>query len=158
MDIGSSADTQKKKDKQKEVKKEAKKRIKEVEAQQINNKMASIEAMKNDSTRYFAALKELKSGRKQESLIVKDKEGKVAATEEEQIRIISEYFKKMLAPEDKRMMDCQPHTMRSPFTADEIEKAAKKLKNGKSPGPDNVELELIKYAPIELRKTDRRCL
>ena len=59
------------------MKKEAKKRIKEVETQQINDKMASIEAMKNDSTRYFAALKELKSGSKQESLIVKDKEGKV---------------------------------------------------------------------------------
>ena len=136
------------------MKKEARERIKEVETQQINDKMASIEAMKNDSTRYFAALKELKSGSKQESLIVKDKEGKVAATEEEQFRIISEYFKRMLAPEDKRdnIMECQPHTMRSPFTADEIEKTAKKLKDGKSPGPDNVELELIKHAPIELHE------
>ena len=58
----------------------------------------------------------------------------------------------MLAPDNKKenIIGCQPHTMRNPFTAVEIEKAAKKLKNGKSPGPDSVELELIKYAPVEL--------
>ena len=40
--------------------------------------------------------------------------------------------------------------MNDPFTGDEIMKCAKKLKNGKSPGPDNIELELIKNAPIEI--------
>ena len=65
-----------------------------------------------------------------------------------------EYFKKILAPEGKEsnILEFPPQKMVTPFTADEIAKAAKKLKNGKSPGPDNVELELIKYAPIELHK------
>ena len=157
MDIGSLTDTQKMKDNQRElreVKKAAKKRMKEVETQQINNKMTSIEAMKKDSTRYFAALKELNSSKKQENLVVKDKDGKTAATEEEQINIITKYFQKMLAPKGKseNILECEPHKMKNPFTADEIEKAAKKLKNGKSPGPDNVELELIKYAPIEIHE------
>ena len=154
-DIESSTDIQKRKNKQtelREVKKETKKRLKEVETQQIDGKMAKIETMKNDSTRYFAALKELQSCKKKENLVVKDKEGKIAATDEEQIKIISDYFQKMLAPDNKKenIIECQPHTMRNPFTAVEIEKAAKKLKNGKSPGPDSIELELIKYAPVEL--------
>ena len=113
-----------------------------------------IEEMKNDSSRYFAALKEVQRERKQENLVVEDKNKKIAATEEEQVKIVSEYFKKMLAPEGKEsnILEFPPHKMVTPFTADEITKAAKKLKNGKRPGPDNVELELIKYAPTELHK------
>ena len=37
--------------------------------------------------------------------------------------------------------------MRNPFAGEEIGKAAKKLKNGKSTGPDEVQLEMTKYAP-----------
>ena len=86
--------------------------------------------------------------------MVEDKNKKIAATEEEQVKIVSDYFKKMLAPEGKEsnILEFPPHKMVTPFAADEIAKAAKKLKNGKTPGPDNVELELIKYAPIELHK------
>ena len=37
--------------------------------------------------------------------------------------------------------------MRNPFTGEEIGKEAKKLKNVKSAGPDEVQLEMIKCAP-----------
>ncbi len=36
-----------------------------------------------------------------------------------------------------------PHDMTIPFTADEIEKAARSLKNNKSTGIDNIKAELI---------------
>ena len=157
MDINSTTDMPMRKQKQKvlkDVKKAVKKRLREVDNQRINNKMIKIEEMKNDSSRYFAALKEVQRERKQENLVVEDKNKKIAATEEEQVKIVSEYFKKMLAPEGKEgnILEFPPHKMVTPFAADEITKAAKKLKNGKSPGPDNVELELIKYAPTELHK------
>ena len=116
--------------------------------------MIKIEKMKNDSSRYFAALKEIQSERKQGNLVVEDKYKKIAATEEEQVKIVSVYFKKMLASGEKEsnILEFPPHKMVTLCTADEITKAAIKLKNGKSPGPDNLELELIKYAPIELHK------
>ena len=67
----------------KDVKKAAKKRLKEVETQRINNKMIKLEEMKNDSSRYFTALKEVQSERKRENLVVEDKNKKIAATEKE---------------------------------------------------------------------------
>ena len=76
MDISSTTDMPTRKQKQKElkdVKKAAKKWLKEVETQRINNKMIKIEEMKNDSSRYFAALKEVQSERKQENLVVEDR-------------------------------------------------------------------------------------
>ena len=154
MDISSTTDMLTRKQKQRELKNVKKGATKRLEIQRINNKMIKIEEMKNNSSRYFAALKDLQSERKQENLVVEDKNKKIAATEEEQVKIVPEYFKKMLAPEGKEsnILEFPPHKMVTPFTADEIAKAAKKLKDGKSPGPDKVELELIKYAPIELHK------
>ena len=40
--------------------------------------------------------------------------------------------------------------MRIPFSGQEIKTAAKKLKNGKSPGLDEINLEMIKYAPMSI--------
>lgn len=37
--------------------------------------------------------------------------------------------------------------MRIPFTQSEIEKAVRSLKNNKSPGNDEIVIELIKYSP-----------
>ena len=37
--------------------------------------------------------------------------------------------------------------MTSPFTSEETKKAAKSLKNNKSPGIDNIHAEFLKYAP-----------
>ena len=42
--------------------------------------------------------------------------------------------------------------MRIPFTDNEIGKAAKSLKNNKSIGIDDLQAELIKYAPIKTHK------
>ncbi len=49
-------------------------------------------------------------------------------------------------------LPAEPHDMITSFTADEIEKAARSLKNNKSTGIDNIKAELIKYAPNNVHK------
>ena len=154
-DIESCTDQQLRKEKlqqKKEIKKEVKKRIKEVHTEQLESRLAVIENTRNNSTRYFTSLKELKSNRKQNSIVVKDEQGKTAVTKNEQIDIITKYFKKMLAPESSKenYITYEPQAMREAFTVEEIQKAARKLKNGKSAGSDDIEFELIKYAPLEV--------
>ena len=130
------------------LKQKMSKRINEVKKIQLENELTQIESLKNDSTRYFAAMKELNRKRNQ-TIIVKDKNGKTAVTENEQIEIVTEYFKQMLAPDGSKnnYVTYTPKEMTNPFTGNEIAKAAAKLKNGKSAGPDSIELELIKHAP-----------
>ena len=89
------------KKRKKEVKTGIKKRIKQIEEEQLENKLKEIENMKDDSTRCFAAIKDLTNNRKQKPLIVKNENGKVETSEEEQIKLISDHFKKMLAPESQ---------------------------------------------------------
>ena len=85
-------------------------------------------------------------------LTIKNDDDEIATTEEQQIEIITAYFKKMLAPENEPEKSYEPTDIRNPFTAKEIEKAARKMKNGKSAGPDKLEVEFIKYAPIEIHQ------
>ena len=156
MDINSTTNMPTRMQKQKElkdVKKAAKKWLKDVETQRINNNMIKIEEIKNDSSRYFATLKEVQSERKQENLVVEDKTRRSLQLKKNKLKLCQSISRKCWLPREKKVTYLNfHHTKWLPFTADEIAKAAKKLKNGKSPCPDNVELELIKYAPIELHK------
>ena len=55
----------------------------------------------------------------------------------------------MLAPESSKQnfINYEPREMTTSFNKEEIEKAARKLKNYKSTGIDEIKAELIKYAP-----------
>ena len=63
----------------------------------------------------------------------------------------------MLAPESSRenIVQYEPREMKVPFTGEEIGDAAKKLKNGKSAGPNEIQLELIKCTTIGIRSNSR---
>ena len=60
------------------------------------------------------------------------------------------YFKKMLAPETDPRRSYKPSKIRIPFTAEEIRRILRKMKNGKSAGIDKLEVEFLKYAPTEI--------
>eukprot|EP00794_Sanderia_malayensis_P021295 gene21295-23367_t len=49
--------------------------------------------------------------------------------------------------EEKKIMEIIPTKMKTPFIGEEIMKSVRRLKNGKSPGVDNLNTELIRYGP-----------
>ena len=143
-----------KKEEKKQIKKQMDDRIQHLEEAELEAKLKNLENIKNDSNKYYSAMKEIKSMRNNAKICVKNEEGLIVTNEEEQVKTVAEYFQKILGPDSAKenIIDFPPKMMNQPFTGEEIMKAAKKLKNGKSPGPDNLELELIKYAPIEIHQ------
>ena len=136
------------------IKSNMRKKIKQIEEQNLESKLYEIEKLKDDSTRCFAAIRDMKNNKKQKPLIVKNENGKVTSSEEEQTKIIADHFKKMLAPESQKgnFKKYKPIKMNQPFTKDEIKNATKSMKNGKSAGTDDIHIEFIKYAPAEIHE------
>ena len=66
----------------------------------------------------------MNNSKKQKPLIIKNDEGEIASSEEEQIKIISGYFNKMLAPEshEGNFREYVPQRMGESFSEKEIEK------------------------------------
>ena len=113
-------------------------------------RLEEIENSRNDSNKYYKAIKEIRRLKKIQPLTVENEDGERATTEEEQIKIVMAYFKKMLAPDTEPRKTYKPSRIRIPFTAEEIRRIIRKLKNGKSAGIDKLEVEFLKYAPMEL--------
>ena len=154
-DIESSTNSkqkQEKHEKMKQIKTQINKRIKEIEENKLERNLDAIENSKGDSTKYYKAMREIKRKKKVVPLRAKDETETIACTEEQQIRIITEHLKKMLAPESREDLhiDYSPHPMETPFTGEEIRKVVNKMKNEKSAGTDDLEVELNKYASTEI--------
>ena len=82
-----------------------------------------------------------------------NKKGKIIGSEKGQVEEFTDYFKNAFSKEaniPENMPNITPEQMTPSFNAEEIQKASNKLKNNKSPGPDNAYAELIKYAPIQI--------
>ena len=76
------------------------------------------------------------------NITVLTNDGSVAGSEEEQAKSITVHFMKIFTPEIKDNIVLIPPTkMKTPFTQDEILKAAKSMKNGKSVGEDKLNAE-----------------
>ena len=84
--------------------------------------------------------------------MVKDSEGNVPGSTEAKIKIIEDYFKKTLAPENMKdqFLVSEPCTMSKKFTAEEIGSIAQRLSNDKAAGPDKLQAEFIKHAPSSI--------
>ena len=84
--------------------------------------------------------------RPKQPLVIKSDEG-LTTNGETQTKIIAKYFSDIFWKDDKPMPDLRPTVMSNPFTSDEIKKAMSKMKMNKSPGCDEIPVELIMYAP-----------
>ena len=150
-DQNADTDEQNKKDKGQKIrekKKEIKKCIKDHKEKELDEKLKQLEATKDDSNRYHRVMRDMQYT-KPRTLQIKDEYNNMAGTDERKVQIITAYFKKMFAPEgyNVEMKVYPPIKMDVPFTGEEVQGAAKKLKNGKSAnGIDKLHAEFIKYA------------
>lgn len=125
--------------------------IKDHNNKQIEEEIKQIESYKDDSNRCHQAVRVLKSKKAKKPLIIKDKEGKLIGAEKEQVKMITNYFKDIFSS-DEEIPEIKPVEMNPPFCKQEIQKATKSLKNNKSTGKDDINSELIKYAPEEVHE------
>ena len=126
-------------------------KIKAIEKAKIEHSLQDIENKPNDSTKMYDAVKNLKKlTKKTPLLIIDDMTGYLTADDEEQTEIIARYFKQIFHKNSPMPEDVPPTPMTTPFTGEEIKSATSKLKNNKSPGDDEVVVELVKQLPIQI--------
>ena len=130
-----------------------KSKVHHLEEEKMNKELLELEKYKEDNIRYYQIMRNLNNKKTKKPIIVHNKKGKIIGSEKEQVEATSEHFKNVFSKETDILEDLPnitPEQMTPPFNAEEVYKASNKLKNNKSPGPDNVHAELIKYAPIEI--------
>ena len=70
-----------------------------------------------------------------------------SSNEEKQSEIIAKYFENIFYTNATLMQNVLPTAMSTLFTSSETRKAVWTLKNNKSPGMDQINVEVIKYSP-----------
>ena len=156
--LKTEADSCQSKDKRREINKnrnnvmiEIRKRVRYNEDMKLDKQLIQIEAYKDDSNKCYQAIRVINSNKPKKPLVVHGKDMMYAGSEREQANIITEHFKNMftVVTTDQPVI-IKPAEMKTPFTADEIDKASKSMKNRKSVGEDGLNAEYVKYGPPEI--------
>lgn len=70
-----------------------------MECDQLWSKLQETERVKNDSTEYFVTSKEFNNRKPKVNLCIRNKDNKIIVSVDQQVKIVSKYFQKMLSPE-----------------------------------------------------------
>ena len=95
----------------------------------------------------YEAVKQINKLTPQSPLLIQGKNGTLTINPQEKVEIIAKYFKDVFYKNAEPMPEIEPIPMKNPLTPNEIQKAVQKMKSNKSPGCDQISVELIKYAP-----------
>jgi hypothetical protein len=124
-----------------------KKRLKELQnndADRIADEITSTD----DSRIMFEAVRSLCKTKVSKPLTIHNTNGNPVGTDQEKAKIVREWYEKKFNGTDPPLQPFvdQPEPLFVPVTSLEVEVAAKKLKNGKATGPDEMPNEFLKYA------------
>ena len=115
------------------------------ENEKVNKAMEDLKDL-HDNNKMYQAVKKIKNLKPTKNLLIKGKNG-LTANPTEQSEIIAEYFKNTFYKNQEPATIILPTPMTTPFTPDKINKIVRKMKENKSPGCDDIPIELIKHAP-----------
>ena len=120
--------------------------LKKRQIEELESKTSEIESLK-DGARMFQAVRELTRS-KPTALIVKNKDGEVVAQPEEAAEQVAGHFKSLFFDEQMSANEQDPKIgpLNNQITNREVERALRKLKNGRATGPDGIPGELLKYS------------
>ena len=121
--------------------------VKERESRKLERELDEIERYKDDSNKYYQAMRKINSKKPKKALKIYDKNNMLITTDEEQLEAITKFFEDLFCDENSETIEIRPAPMEPPYSGEEIEKASLKLKNNKGTGRDEVKAEFIKYGP-----------
>ena len=114
----------------------------------IEREIKPITDAKNDSNRMYAAVRGLQRLKKKVPLVVSTEDGSMTTDTEKQLEVVTAFFEDMFVSENVREIEgIQPKKMKERFDKEEVKKAVHSLKNGKSPGIDEIRAEYLKHSP-----------
>ena len=115
--------------------------------QKLLDEISEIENCKDDSHRFFKAIRIVQQKSKRDPILIKVGDEQIGDTESK-IKEISQHFEKSFnCTNPIPLPNVFPEKLNKPFDEDEVKRAVSSLKNNKSPGCDNVTAEHLKYAP-----------
>ena len=119
---------------------------------ELNVALDEINNSKNDSRRMFQAVKAINRNN-DNNVTVQDQNGNYIGNTKGKIEVITEHFKGVFQNESAiGLPRVTPETLKTPFTAEEVKKAVKSLKNNKSAGCDLLTAEHFKCAPDSIHE------
>ena len=123
-----------------------------IEEEKMEDDLMKIER-KEGNQKAHEAVKTIKRLKPSKALKIFDKQERIVSSEKRKVDLVTEHFKIIFEKQEQEpIKHYPPCTNNPPFDENEIEKATKKLKNGKSTGEDEISAELLKHAPKELRE------
>ena len=131
--------------------KQLKKELRNDNDKQLELELQDIEKYKDDSNKRHQVISKIQSHEPWKPLVIFDSELNRITSAEDQVTVITDHFTNLFSSEDKPV-SVPPVKMEPEYNAEEIDTAAKKLKNNKAADRDEVKAELIKYGCRELYK------
>eukprot|EP00117_Sycon_ciliatum_P012406 scpid43739/ scgid1192/ LINE-1 reverse transcriptase homolog len=119
--------------------------VKQCEVDRLEAKAVEIECIKNDTSKMHASVAALCRPRRS-GIAVDDGNGARICNPAQQARRVSDHFCGQFSDSSSKPLKKETTTLTNNITTAEVASAIRRLKNGKSPGPDGIPNEMLKYA------------
>ena len=133
--------------------KETSRKVKDAKEKEAEELIREIENAKDD-TRMFAAVKAMHTKHHKVNYVHDDK-GRCVSHPQQIQKIIEKHFEEHFNKSNVNLLEkftTPPKKLDKRITTEEVISAVKMMANNKAPGKDNINIELIKYAPKKLQK------